>query len=91
MEKNRSKIIVLLIKKHGKKAQVMQTIEEMSELIKELLKDINRGKENREEILEEYCDVVFMLEQLKEIYGINNEEIEIQMCKKLEKVIKLLE
>ena len=69
----------------------MQTIEEMSELIKELLKDINRGKENREEILEEYCDVVFMLEQLKEIYGINNEEIEIQMCKKLEKVIKLLE
>ena len=46
MEKNRSKIIVLLIKKHGKKAQVMQTIEEMSELIKELLKDINRGKEN---------------------------------------------
>lgn len=35
-------IITGLIIKYGKKAQVMQTIEEMSELTKELLKNINR-------------------------------------------------
>ena len=35
-------IITRLINKYGKPAQVMQTIEEMSELAKELLKNINR-------------------------------------------------
>lgn len=35
-------IITRLINKFGKEAQVMQTIEEMTELAKELLKNINR-------------------------------------------------
>ena len=35
-------IITRLINKYGKPAQVMQTIEEMTELTKELLKNINR-------------------------------------------------
>lgn len=35
-------IITRLINKFGKKAQVLQAIEEMTELEKELLKNINR-------------------------------------------------
>lgn len=35
-------ITTRLINKYGKPAQVMQTIEEMTELTKELLKNINR-------------------------------------------------
>ena len=35
-------IITRLINKYGKDRQVMQTIEEMSEVTKELLKNINR-------------------------------------------------
>lgn len=35
-------IITRLINKYGKPAQVLQAIEEMSELAKELLKNINR-------------------------------------------------
>ena len=83
-------IITRLINKYGKPAQVMQTIEEMTELTKELLKNINRGKENRKEILEEYVDVLFMLEQIKEIYSLRDEEIEQQYVLKMEKVKEYL-
>lgn len=64
------------VKLWGKEAQVLVAIEEMSELTKELLKDVNRKKENRQEIIEELADVSIMLEQLKVIYDIQDEELE---------------
>ena len=45
-----------LYKKYGKDLQINMVIEEMSELTNELLKD-KRGKDNRENIVEEYSDV----------------------------------
>ena len=83
-------IITRLINKYGKPAQVLQAIEEMTELEKELLKNINRGQNNRKEILEEYVDVLFMLEQIKEIYSLRDEEIEQQYVLKMEKVKEYL-
>lgn len=62
----------------------------MTELAKELLKNINRGKENRKEILEEYVDVDFMLKQVKEMYEFTDEEIEQQYVLKMEKVKEYL-
>ena len=47
-------------------------IEEMSELTKEILKNISRGKNNIPAIIEETADVEIMLEQLKENYQISD-------------------
>ena len=54
----------------GKEAQMLMVVEEMSELMKEILKNINRKKSNIAEIIEETADVEIMLEQLKENYKI---------------------
>lgn len=54
----------------GEQAQMMMVVEEMSELMKEILKNVNRGKDNLAEIIEETADVEIMLEQLNENYQI---------------------
>lgn len=61
------------VKVWGKDAQMLQVIEEMSELTKELLKNVNRKKNNISEIIEETADVEIMLEQLKCCYNIAQE------------------
>ena len=57
----------------GEQAQMMMVVEEMSELMKEILKNVNRGKDNLAEIIEETADVEIMLEQLKENYQIKTD------------------
>lgn len=57
----------------GKEAQMLQVIEEMSELTKEILKNVNRKKDNLAELVEETADVEIMLEQLKCCYGIKRQ------------------
>lgn len=54
----------------GEQAQMLMVVEEMSELTKEILKNINRKKDNIAEIIEETADVEIMLDQLKANYGI---------------------
>lgn len=83
-------IINQLINKYGKEKQIGQVIEEMAELIVELNKNINRNKENRQEILEEYTDVSFMLKQLVLIYGFTNDEIQSCMENKMSKAARNL-
>lgn len=55
----------------GEQAQMMMVVEEMSELTKEILKNVCRHKNNLAEIVEETADVEIMLEQLKENYQIH--------------------
>lgn len=69
------KIINKIINKYGKKAQVLQTVEEMSELTKELIKNINRGKDNESDITLEIADVLIMIMQLVEIYNIDGDKV----------------
>ena len=69
------KIIDKIINKYGKKAQVLQTVEEMSELTKELIKNINRGQDNESEITLEIADVLIMIMQLVEIYNIDGDKL----------------
>lgn len=54
----------------GEQAQMLMVVEEMSELMKEILKNINRKKDNIAAIIEETADVEIMLEQLKANYDI---------------------
>jgi len=52
---------------YGRQAQTLKCIEEMAELTQALLKNTN--------IAEEIADVEIMLEQIKYLYFIDNEEV----------------
>ena len=62
-------------------------IEELSELQKEITKDI-RKKINKEHLLEEIADVIIVLHMAKEIYNISESEIEEWVNKKMERNLK---
>ncbi len=74
----------------GKNAQLLMVLEEMSELQKEILKHMNRGKDNLDEIIDETADVEIMLTQLKYIFDIEK-AVEDRISKKLEKIKVRLE
>ena len=74
----------------GKEPQMLQVIEEMSELIKEILKNVNRKKDNVAEIIEETADVEIMLGQLKYCYDIEKQVKEYK-AEKLKTIAKRLD
>lgn len=75
-------VICRMIDKYGENSQIDVAIEEMSELIKELIK-YKRSKiyarekaaASREHVVEELGDVCFMMEYLKKIFNITDAEI----------------
>ena len=90
MKHTEKEILEKAIQTWGKQAQVLMVLEEMSELQKEILKNINRGKENIPELIDETTDLEIMLTQLKMIYGID-EAVKNHRPEKLEKIEKRLE
>ena len=71
-----------MIAKYGEDSQIDVAIEEMSELIKELIKykrskilASEKATVSREHVVEELGDVFFMMEYLKEIFHITDTEI----------------
>ncbi len=73
------------LKTWGEEPQMLMVVEEMSELMKEVLKNINRKKDNIAEIIEETADVEIMLAQLKENYHIF-EQVESYKKEKIKKI-----
>ena len=70
---------ILRICRHfGSYAQKEKAIEELNELA-DAVKLESVGRDNREHVLEEMSDVYIMLEQLKKIYHITNNEL-LKMC-----------
>jgi NTP pyrophosphatase (non-canonical NTP hydrolase) len=75
-------VIQDMLTKFGEDSQIDVAIEEMSELIKELIK-YKRSKihfrekqaASREHVVEEIGDVMFMMEYLKAIFCISDDEI----------------
>lgn len=78
------------VKTWGKEPQMLQVIEEMSELTKEILKNVNRKKDNLAELIEETADVEIMLEQLKCCYNIARQVADYK-AEKLKKIDKRLD
>lgn len=68
---DRKKIYQAALRKWGADLQTMMAVEEMSELTKEICK-IKRGKIDLDALADEIADVTIMLEQLREIYGLND-------------------
>ncbi len=58
----------------GKEQQMVVAIEELSELQKELSKDL-RGLGNRDNLVEELTDVIIMIDQLRHIFRISDSEV----------------
>lgn len=72
------------LRRWGAELQTLVAIEEMSELTKELCK-IGRGTRDLEALADEIADVIIMLEQLRMIYGINEE-----VCQRMDyKILRL--
>lgn len=65
---------------YGVIPQTFMAMEEMSELQKELCKN-QRGKNNRREIAEEIADVEIMIEQMKVLYDVEENVVEIRNAK----------
>ena len=78
-------ILKRALKTWGEEPQMLMVVEEMSELMKEVLKNINRKKDNIAEIIEETADVEIMLAQLKENYHIF-EQVESYKKDKIKKI-----
>lgn len=74
---------------YGKNSQILIAIEEMSELTKELCK-YKRNFERRKEIIEELADCQIMLEQLTELFGVEN-AVSNMIDYKLERQIRRIE
>ena len=68
---DRKKVYQAALNKWGVDLQTMMAVEEMSELTKEICK-IKRGKIDLDAMADEIADVTIMLEQLREIYGLND-------------------
>ena len=80
------KLLNLANDKLGKEFQVMLALEEMAELAKELIKNINRKENNIQKIIEEIGDVCILLEQLKIVYNISEQELSNVVDKKMERL-----
>lgn len=74
--------IIAMLEKFGEDSQIDVSIEEMSELTKELIK-YKRSKihfrerqaASRDHVVEEIGDVMFMMEYMKHVFGISEDEI----------------
>lgn len=84
------KTLIAAIEKYGVNSQLNVVIEEMSELTKEICKN-RRGRENKNEIVEELADVYIMLEQLRIIFNIDDDEIIAMKEKKIRRLKTKLE
>lgn len=67
------------IEAYGKEAQSRQAMEECAELIQAINKCLRypNKEECKNNLIEEICDVEIMLFQLKEMFGITNDAVEI--------------
>lgn len=73
-----------VIKKYGKIIQTFVAIEEMSELMKELSKNM-RGEKNHDALVEEVADVYIMLDQIMTMYELTDEEVTEMIHEKLKR------
>lgn len=84
-KKENKSIEKMAIEKYGKELQTVVAIEELSELIKELTKNI-RGKNNHDAIVEEIADVYIMLDQVMMMNDICLNEVVEKMNEKLNRL-----
>ena len=73
------------IKYYGDKNQLIVSLEELSELQKEICKKL-RDNENEDKIIEEMADVYIVLEDIKQIFQIKDKDIQREVNYKLNRL-----
>ena len=75
---------------YGKDMQLTVAVEELSELIKEICKH-KRGADNREAIIEELADCYIMLQQIRIIFDVKEQELHTARSIKIVRLMDRLE
>ena len=84
------RVLSKAICKYGIDKQSAVAIEELSELQKEVCKAL-RGQLNKDNMVEEMADVWIVIEQLKMIYNITDEDVRKEVHKKIHRLKERLE
>ena len=81
--------LVKALEKVGSISELIITVEELSELQKEVTKQLrNEGK--MENLVEEMADVYIVMEYLKLIFAINDEDIKTEIAFKIDRLMSRL-
>ena len=75
--------------RHGITTQSVVCIEEMAELQKEISKFI-RGKGNKDNLIEEMADVYICLNMLAKMYGVTDQQLNVEILRKQKRTLKRL-
>ncbi len=81
-------IMFATIKNYGVNAQITVAIEEFSELIQLLTKRLRGSLMDEQHLIEEYSDVFYMMEQLKLIFGITDDDIRKVVAEKQQRQLR---
>lgn len=81
-----SNIVDKSIEHYGSDLQTVVCMEECSELIQAISK-MKRGKDNRDNLIEEMADVMICMDILKQVYGVSDNEIQNYVCKKQDRCV----
>lgn len=82
-----SNVVKKSIEHYGADLQTVVCMEECAELIQAISK-MKRGKDNRDNLIEEIADVMICMEILKQVYGISDNEIQNYVCQKQNRSIE---
>lgn len=82
-----SNVVKKSIEHYGADLQTVVCMEECAELIQAISK-MKRGKDNRDNLIEEVADVMICIEILKQVYGISDNEIQNYVCQKQNRSIE---
>ena len=82
-----SNVVKKSIEHYGADLQTVVCMEECAELIQAISK-MKRGKDNRNNLIEEMADVMICIEILKQVYGISDNEIQNYVCQKQNRSIE---
>lgn len=82
-----SNVVKKSIEHYGADLQTVVCMEECAELIQAISK-MKRGKDNRNNLIEEVADVMICIEILKQVYGISDNEIQNYVCQKQNRSIE---
>ena len=85
-----SNVVQNSIKHYGSDLQTTVCMEECSELIQAISK-MKRGKDNRDNLIEEMADVMICMDILKQVYGVSDNEIQNYVCKKQDRCVGRME
>ena len=82
-----SNVVKKSIEHYGADLQTVVCMEESAELIQAISK-MKRGKDNRNNLIEEVADVMICIEILKQVYGVSDSEIQNYVCQKQNRSIE---